>query len=214
MSGNLHDFRQNYTQGDLLESQVLTDPVDQFDRWFHEASERGVIEPNAMSLATVDGNGQPRLRIVLLKNYSKHGFTYYTNMKSPKGVDVVANPRVSVLFFWIQMERQIRVDGSVTPLPRAEVESYFRTRPRESQIGAWASHQSEPVATREDLDRRFHEIERQYEGKPIPVPPHWGGYQLHHDRIEFWQGRSGRLHDRLEYILAKSGEWSIRRLQP
>lgn len=214
MNGNLHHLRQNYTRDGLLESQASHDPFEQFARWFKEAMEGGVIEPNAMSLATVDPAGQPRIRIVLLKDYNHEGFTYYTNLSSIKSSHTRSNNSVSVLFFWIQMERQIRIDGQAELLDRDTVDAYFRVRPRESQIGAWASEQSLPVDSRDALEERFTEISARFDGQEVPTPPFWGGYRLRPTCIEFWQGRPGRLHDRLEYRLSESGEWQIQRLQP
>lgn len=214
MNENLHHLRQNYTRDGLLESEASSNPFEQFSRWFNEALDGGVTEPNAMSLATVDTAGQPRVRTVLLKDYSSEGFTYYTNLTSVKSFDIQTNNHVSILFFWIQMERQIRIDGQAELLDRDTVDAYFRVRPRESQIGAWASEQSKPVASRHELEKRFNEINDRFAGQEVPTPPFWGGYRVRPTCLEFWQGRPGRLHDRLEYQLSESGEWTIQRLQP
>ncbi len=214
MNGNLHDLRQNYTRGGLLESEMASNPIEQFDHWFREAMACGVSEPNAMTLASVDAHGKPRTRTILLKDYSERGFSFYTNLESPKGKDFQANPHTSVLFFWIQMERQIRIDGTVSLLSREEVDTYFHVRPRESQIGAWASRQSQPIESREVLDQRMEYLMNQYKDREIPTPPHWGGYCIKPVTVEFWQGRSGRLHDRLEYTLNGNQTWTLTRLQP
>jgi pyridoxamine 5'-phosphate oxidase len=214
MQGNLHDLRQNYTRGGLLESEAAANPIEQFDRWFNDAVACGVPEPNAMSLASVGADGKPRIRTLLLKDYNIGGFSFYTNLESKKGKDLQGNPNTSVLFFWIQMERQIRIDGTVSLLPREEVDNYFRVRPRESQIGAWASNQSQPIESREVLEQRMEYLTNQYKDKEIPTPPHWGGYRITPYRMEFWQGRPGRLHDRLEYTLNANQEWTLIRLQP
>lgn len=214
MKGNLQDLRQNYTRAGLLEEQAPAHPLALFGLWFHEALECGVTEPNAMSLATVDRQGRPRVRTVLLKDYSEAGFSYYTNLSSIKSEDTKNNPSVSVLFPWIQMERQVRIDGEARLLDRAAVDAYFKVRPRESQLGAWASEQSRSIDSRQTLEQRFAQTAARFEGREVPTPPFWGGFLISPTCIEFWQGRPGRLHDRLEYRLLPTGEWKRQRLQP
>lgn len=214
MKEKLHDLRQNYTRGGLDEGTCESDPRHQFDRWMREAQAGGVIEPNAMSVATVGTGGQPRVRTLLLKEYGVDGLVFYTNLESEKALHLRANPRVGMLFLWLLLERQVVVEGHAEELGREEVEAYFRVRPRESQLGAWASQQSQPIDSREELDRRFTEAEERYRGNDVPVPPFWGGYRVRPHRLEFWQGRPGRLHDRIEYALLDGETWEVRRLQP
>lgn len=199
--------------GELNEADVASDAIEQFGRWFADANRASVLESNAMTLATVDGNGQPTTRIVLLKGFSVGGFEFFTNYTSRKGRELDANPRASLLFFWAPLERQIRIDGSVEKLSRDESEAYFQVRPVESQLGAWASHQSEPIKSREQLTERLEELRRRFAGGGIPAPPFWGGYRLMPAEIEFWQGGPGRLHDRLLYVRKGDG-WEIQRLSP
>lgn len=207
-------LRVDYTHGGTLdESDLSDDPIEQFDRWFKEAIAAGVNEPNALSLATVSPEGEPSVRVVLLKDYDARGFTFYTNYTSHKGRDIASNPRVSAVFYWKAMERQVRVDGVAEKVAREESEAYFQTRPREAQIGAWASPQSEPIESRAALAARFDQVRQRYPEGPIPLPPFWGGYRIVPQRIEFWQGRGGRLHDRLVY--QRDGDaWRLRRLSP
>lgn len=211
---DLSDFRLTYAKGGLLESEVHSDPVAQFEVWFEQAHSAGVVEPNAMALATVSADGAPNCRTVLLKSFNDSGFVFYTNMGSRKGEELQANPRSTLLFYWKELERQVRIRGPVSPLERQEVEAYFQTRPRGHQLGAWASAQSSVVPNREVLEDQLAVAEARFADRPIPLPPHWGGYRVKPHAMEFWQGRPNRLHDRLEYVLAADGIWTLRRLSP
>lgn len=208
------DMRVNYNRGELLESQALPDPVEQFRAWFAEAHAAGLREVNAMTLATADAHGNPSARIVLLKQFGPDGFCFYTNYASRKAADLDANPRAALVFFWQPLERQVRIAGLVERTTRQASEQYFHARPRASQIGAWASHQSRVIASREQLDHREAELEAQFAGGPIPLPDFWGGYRVIPTCMEFWQGRPGRLHDRLAYLRQPDGAWHMQRLEP
>jgi pyridoxamine 5'-phosphate oxidase len=197
-----------------LESDILRDPFAQFARWFADAQAEGVREPNAMVLATADASGSPSARAMLLKEVHDGAFVFYTNYGSRKGTALDANPRAAMVFLWEQLERQVRIEGRVQRNSREDSEKYFHARPRESQIGAWASQQSQIVPSRAELEKRESEIEAKYAGKPVPLPDFWGGYRLIPSLIEFWQGRPGRLHDRIVYEREPDGSWQIRRLQP
>lgn len=208
---SLSDLRQSYEKGVLLETQAAASPFDQFKRWFDEAVAAQVPEPNAMTLATVDADGQPSARIVLVKGADEHGFTFFTNYDSRKGEDLAAEPRAALLFFWQPIERQVRIEGRVERVSAEESDRYFNSRPPGSRIGAWASEQSKPV-TRAALEAREREFRERYGDQP-PRPPHWGGYRLMPTSFEFWQGRPSRLHDRLRYLPDGQG-WKIDRLSP
>jgi pyridoxamine 5'-phosphate oxidase len=192
---------------------LLADPLAQFEAWLTDARGVGLLEPTAMGLATADARGQPSLRIVLFKGLHQGGFTFFTSYDGRKAQELAANPQAAATFWWDRLERQVRIEGRVERLPRAMSEEYFRRRPRESQLGALTSHQSQVVDSREALDRRWEENARQYAGQEIPCPEFWGGYVLLPERVEFWQGRVGRLHDRLLYTRAGSG-WRCERLEP
>lgn len=207
-------MRKDYGLAGLLEQDLAPDPFRQFDRWFAEAGAAGIPEPNAMSLATVGSDGRPAVRTVLLKHCDSRGFVFYTNYESRKGRELAANPRASLLFPWIAMERQVTVEGVVTRVSREEAEAYFHSRPRASQLGAWASPQSTVIAGRGVLEQNYREVEKKYEGREVPLPPHWGGYRLVPETVEFWQGRRSRLHDRLRYRREPGGGWRIERLAP
>lgn len=207
-------MRKHYQHEGLVEEQLAADPVAQFTRWFHEADEAGVAEPNAMVLSTADAEGRPSSRTVLLKGYDRRGFVFYTNYGSQKGSELSVNPHAALLFPWVAIARQVLVTGRVEKVGRDETAAYFRTRPHGSQLGAWASEQSSPVSSREVLEQRYAELERRYpEGEGVPVPPFWGGYRVVPERVEFWQGRENRLHDRLRYV-AEGGGWRVERLCP
>lgn len=207
-------MRRTYGLGELREDQVDPDPIVQFQRWLANAVSFGVAEPNAMVLATADPTGRPSARTVLLKGIDERGFVFYTNQQSRKGEELAANPLCALVFPWHAMERQVRVEGTAAKLPDDEVDAYFASRPRGSQLGAWASQQSQPVESREELDLQYASYERQWpEGTEIATPYFWGGYRVKPDFIEFWQGRTGRLHDRLAYRRTDDS-WQLQRLQP
>ena len=195
----------------LLEHAASPNPFEQFDVWFADAVAAGLPEPNAMALATTV-EGQPSVRMVLLKERDVRGFVFFTNYSSRKGRELAANPRAALLFFWPTLQRQIRIEGTVDRISREESAAYFRTRVRGAQVGAWASLQSE-IVTRKELDARVEEIEAEYEGREVPVPPFWGGFRVTPASFEFWQGRVHRLHDRLRYVPDGAG-WRIERLAP
>jgi pyridoxamine 5'-phosphate oxidase len=210
----LEEMRRRYGLGELLEADVNADPVEQVRRWLDDAVAFGIAEPNAMVLATAGTDRRPSARTVLLKQLDERGFVFYTNQQSRKGSELAANAACALVFPWHAMERQVRVEGTADELSTDEVEAYFRSRPRESQLGAWASQQSQPVPSREELDLQYASYDRQFpEGTEIPVPYFWGGYRVRPDVIELWQGRTGRLHDRLRY--RRTGDtWTLDRLQP
>ncbi len=205
--------REEYTRGGLVESDLLPDPIAMFRRWYDEAHAAGLHEPNAMVVSTVSADFAPSARLVLLKGVSEEGFAFYTNTGSRKGADLAGNPRIALLFPWHPIERQVRVDGTATLLPQAEVDAYFAVRPRGSQLGAWASHQSRVVSGREELLAAYDDAERRYGDGEVPTPEEWGGYLVHPESVEFWQGRPGRMHDRLVYRRTAEG-WRTERLAP
>ncbi len=210
----LGELRKDYRAGDLRRADLAPDPFAQFEKWFQEATAcKDVIEPNAMTLATARTDGSVQARIVLLKAWDERGFRFYTNYASEKAAALEENPRAALLFFWPALERQVQIRGSVEKTSREDSEAYFRTRPLASRIGAWASQQSWPVANRAELEARFAEIEQRFADGNVPLPPFWGGYLLRPDSIEFWQGRTGRLHDRFRYSRTAGG-WTIERLSP
>ncbi len=206
-------LRQDYSQHSLSEHEVDPDPIRQFSTWFDEAVKAELPEPNAMGLATVDADGKPSLRIVLLKDFDQRGFTFYTNYQSRKGEQLLANPHAALTFHWLALERQVRIEGTVERVDEADSEAYFAVRPVKSQLGAIASAQSRPIDSREALEKKFTEAEQQF-GQHPPRPAHWGGYRLRPTWIEFWQGRRSRLHDRVAYTLGSDGQWQRERLQP
>lgn len=217
LSQRLAAARAEYARGGLAEADLAPDPIAMFERWYDDASAAGVHEPNAMVVATAASDRAPSMRTVLLKGFSEKGFVFYTNIASRKGREVAHNPQVALLFPWHPLERQVRVEGIAALVPRAQVVAYFATRPRGSQLGAWASHQSREVASREELEAAYAEVEARFAGQEVPVPPEWGGYVVRPDSVEFWQGRPGRMHDRLVYRRHDGRDgtvWSTHRLAP
>ena len=197
----------------LRRSELDPDPLRQFERWYEEAVQ--VVEfPEAVALATSTADGRPSVRMVLAKLFDEHGFTFHTGRGSRKGRELAENARGALLFYWHPLGRQVRIEGPVTAVGDHESEAYFRTRPRDGQIAAWASAQSEPIGSREGLEQRVAELEREFEGRDVPLPPHWGGYRLEPELWEFWQHRDSRLHDRFRYARQDGGKWTIERLGP
>ncbi|MEM5312159.1 pyridoxamine 5'-phosphate oxidase [Paraburkholderia sp. JHI869] len=211
---SLADLRKTYSLGSLDAADVDPDPIRQFQTWFAQALDAKLPEPNAMTVATVDAQGRPAARILLIKGVDERGFVFFTNYESRKGRELSANPHAALLFHWIELERQVRVEGKVELTSAEESDAYFNSRPLGSRIGAWASEQSTVIANRETLEAREREIVAQY-GEAPPRPPHWGGYRLVPQAIEFWQGRPSRLHDRIRYTReSASAAWKIERLAP
>ena len=207
-------FRHEYIGEGLRRRDLDPDPIKQFDVWFTAAAKAGIHDANAMALATATLDGKPSARVVLLKDFDESGFVFYTNYASEKGRQLEENPRAALVLYWMEVERQIRVEGTVEKTSREESEQYFHTRPAGAQLGAWASRQSEVIDARRVLNARLEEITERFAQGEIPLPPHWGGYRLKPERIEFWQGRPDRLHDRFRYTRQKDGSWQIDRLAP
>ena len=205
-------LRLDYARESLTERDVDPDPILQFEKWFEEALHAGLIEPNAMTLATSTRDGHPSARVVLLKGADANGFVFFTDYRSRKGAELDANPHVSLCFWWDALQRQVRISGTAVRVSREETAAYFHTRPHGSRVGAWASQQSAMLASREMLEKEVERLERAYPDD-VPLPPHWGGYRVTPDSIEFWQGRPSRLHDRIVYTRV-GGEWRIGRLSP
>jgi pyridoxamine 5'-phosphate oxidase len=213
MSNSIADIRTDYRMKSLLEADAATDPFAQFGLWWLEAVESKIEEVNAMTLATANAEGFPSARIVLLKGYDRNGFVFFTNYNSQKGQDIAANPKACLLFFWKELERQVRIDGIIEKISAKDSEEYFQSRPVGSRIGAWCSPQSSVIADRSVIENNVEHYSNKFNAQEVPRPDHWGGYIVKPTAIEFWQGRSSRLHDRLRY--SKIAEaWKIERLAP
>jgi pyridoxamine 5'-phosphate oxidase len=214
MNSAIADLRKDYALQSLNEADVDPNPFKQFQVWFDQAIAAQLPEPNAMTLATATCDAVPDARVVLLKGFDERGFVLYTNYESRKGQELAENPQATLVFWWAELERQVRISGSVEKVSAAESEEYFHSRPIGSQLGAWTSNQSQVIPDRSVLERRLQELTDQYQGQEIPRPPHWGGYRVIPREIEFWQGRKSRLHDRLRYRKSEAGRWQIDRLSP
>lgn len=214
MNTSIADIRTDYKRHTLDEQVTSSNPLEQFTVWFNEAIDAKVLEPNAMTLATADHDGKPSARIVLLKGITDTGFVFYTNYESRKGTQLLVNPYAALVFFWPELERQVRVEGRVEKVPEHDSYEYFTSRPLNSQIGAWASQQSSVIPNRDVLEQHFAELWERYKDGSVPLPPFWGGYVLVPNNVEFWQGRPGRLHDRIRYTREESGDWRKERLSP
>jgi pyridoxamine 5'-phosphate oxidase len=210
----ISDIRNEYRIQTLTEDHVAENAMEQFDRWWQDAVKSEINEVNAMTLATASADGLPAARIVLLKGFHTDGFRFFTNYESFKGKQILENPRACLVFFWKELERQVRITGLVEKLSREDSDAYFKSRPAGSRIGAWASPQSEVIESSQWLLQRANQFEKNFEKNDIPRPPHWGGFLVRPVTIEFWQGRPNRLHDRLQYTLQESGNWTIERLAP
>ncbi len=211
---NLKKSDKQYDYSALLESDIDSDPIKQFEKWFNESTQIGIKYPNAFVLATSSKDGLPNARFLLLKGFDKDGFVFYTNSESIKGIELKNNPQAYMVFWWDIVERQVRISGDIYQVSDRDSDDYFKTRPRGSQIGAWASKQSTVIDSRDILASSYKDIEKKYEGLDIPRPPYWRGYRLKPNSIEFWQGRPDRLHDRLRYRLTEDIRWIIERLSP
>jgi pyridoxamine 5'-phosphate oxidase len=208
------DLRREYTLAGLRRADLAADPMAQFSKWFQQAVDARGAEANAVTLATADKRGHPSARIVLLKNVDEHGFTFFTNYESRKGRELADNPRAALVCYWPELERQVCITGTVAKVSRAVSAKYFNSRPKGSRLAAWASSQGETIPNRAVLEQRLHKLAAKYPGKEVPLPPYWGGFCLAPDRIEFWQGRANRLHDRFQYLRQPGEEWLIERLSP
>ncbi|MEM8778512.1 MAG: pyridoxamine 5'-phosphate oxidase [Cyanobacteria bacterium P01_G01_bin.49] len=211
---DLSTLREEYTRNGLTRNNLDQDPFKQFEKWFGQACKADLPEPNAMSLATVSSQGEPSLRTVLLKYFDEKGLVFFTNYESRKAQQIAENPHVALLFLWLPLERQINIQGTATKIPTTESLSYFTSRPRGSQLGAWCSPQSSIITSRQLLEMKFEEIKNKFQKGEIPLPSFWGGYRITPQRFEFWQGRPNRLHDRFSYLLREDNVWEINRLAP
>ncbi|HVE61270.1 MAG TPA: pyridoxamine 5'-phosphate oxidase [Chitinophagaceae bacterium] len=214
MNSEIANLRRDYSLQVLLEKDVALDPISQFTKWWAEVLNAEIIEPNAMTLATASCDGMPSARIVLLKAFDENGFVFFTNYKSYKALQMEENPKASLVFFWKEIERQVRIVGLVSKIPAPESDAYFASRPKGSRIGAWASPQSQVIESRDWLDKRNADLIEEIKDNQIERPPHWGGYIVKPVIVEFWQGRASRLHDRIQYTLNENGDWKIERLAP
>jgi pyridoxamine 5'-phosphate oxidase len=213
MDKTIADLRKDYTLEGLSKTEVDPNPFIQFKKWFEQALAAQLPEPNAMTIATTTPDGKPSARMVLLKDFDERGFVFFTNYNSRKGQELAQNPQAAIVFWWAELERQVRILGRVEKVSESESDYYFESRPTKSRLGAWASNQSEIIPTREVLEQRMQELQSKYENQEIPRPQHWGGLRVIPTEIEFWQGRSSRLHDRLLYTYV-DGSWKIQRLSP
>lgn len=213
VSNYINQVRRDFAQKSLDQSDVAKNPIEQLSNWIEEAINAQILDPYAMMVSTVNADGEPHSRIVYLREIIENGLVFYTNYNSQKGHDLEANPKVSINFFWVEVERQVRIEGEVTKHAPEASDAYFSQRPRESQLGAWASDQSSEIETRADLEQRLHDMEKRFEGEEVPRPPHWGGYVVKPTYFEFWQGRPSRLHDRVFYRW-ENKQWEIGRLMP
>ncbi len=214
MDRTIADLRKDYTLQGLSETEVNPNPFIQFKQWFDQALSAQLPEPNAMTIATTTPDGSPSARMVLLKDFDERGFVFFTNYNSRKGQELAENPQAALVFWWAELERQVRIVGRVEKTSEAESDQYFYSRPANSRLGAWASDQSAVIASREVLEQQMQELQSKYENQEIPRPPHWGGLRVIPTEIEFWQGRSSRLHDRLLYTRLDDNSWKIQRLSP
>jgi pyridoxamine 5'-phosphate oxidase len=210
---SIADIRREYARARLDEAHVSDDPLAEFHRWFSQAREAKVPEPNAMALATATPEGAPSVRIVLLKGYDERGFVFFTDYRSRKAAELEGNPQAALAFYWGELERQVRITGTVERTSAGESESYFKTRPKGSRLGAWVSHQSRIIPSRAELESGLRAMKERFPAEEVPLPPHWGGYRLRPDEVEFWQGREDRLHDRIRYV-RDGKQWKVERLSP
>ena len=214
MNPHIAHLRKEYATQTLLEGDVAPHPIDQFAKWWQQALESEIVEANAMTLATASSDGMPSARIVLLKGFDEEGFVFFTNYQSYKAMQLEENPKACLVFFWKELERQVKIVGLVTRVPEEESDTYFASRPEGSRIGAWTSPQSQVIENRQWLDSRYESLVKEMSGTSIQRPPHWGGYLVKPVIMEFWQGRPSRLHDRIQYTLQETGKWKIERLAP
>ena len=214
MDKTIADLRQDYTLQGLRETDVNSNPFVQFKEWFDQALSADILEPNAMMVATTTTQGKPSARMVLLKDFDERGVVFYTNYNSQKAQELAENPQAALVFWWAELQRQVRICGWVEKISEEESDKYFYSRPFSSRLGAWASNQSEIIENREVLEQQLEELQKEYYNKDVPRTPHWGGIRVIPAEIEFWQGRSSRLHDRLVYIKVEDGNWKIERLSP